>query len=257
MKAYVGDVPQGSYTGDGYWYDWWNPWRVEQPVYHFSWNDCETASLLRQILDEIKHPTNKLPKELVSEQFPPSDVIVDKSGRLEIDVALAGYLPSEIIAAYDGDYLVITHKKMSALAVNEAVYLQHGIKQKDGDARFFVDPVKYDHAKTEITYKNGMLTVFVGVRMPDSKIGLVIKTDDSEYRGQKTESRANQEMRAAMQDVMGAAPLSILKDRMEKRTDDVQSLMSTHELNHKDPTGDMWKIPDENDDGPIGLSFKD
>jgi HSP20 family molecular chaperone IbpA len=179
---WVGDYPPFD------WYDWWNPWRPCPAVIPAigtisttvipTFGDDEVKRLLREIKDELKGSTNKLPKELVSEQFPPSNVKVYDTGKLVIEVSLAGFEKSEVRVEYHDDYVVVYFSKMTGEEAGTVVYLQKGIKDREGEIKFFVDPKKYDRASTAVTFKGGLLTIGVSPIVESFKTVLTIEGDE-------------------------------------------------------------------------------
>jgi len=147
-----------------YWYDWYDWWRwPREHVYIWpnNWSDYEIRRLLEEIRDEMKKDVpNKLSKDLVSSNWPPSNVGVGPNGELTIDVALAGYKKSDIDVYMGADDKLIV--EVPARDVARATSLmQNGIKTGKGKVEFFVDPDKFDATKIDVSFEDCILSITV------------------------------------------------------------------------------------------------
>jgi len=124
---------------------------------------------------ESYKPTNKLPKQIVSSSFPPSNVFITSDNGLKIELACSGYKKSEIkmeTGKQDPEYpetdfrnyitVTLAKEKVKDEKMKE-IPLQLGIKIPDGESKihFFIDPKKYDIASSSAVYEDGILTINV------------------------------------------------------------------------------------------------
>jgi HSP20 family molecular chaperone IbpA len=121
---------------------------------------------------EFSVPSQQLPRKLVSGQFPPSDVYIDKKENVYINMALAGYDPTKVSVKFDeDDYLSVSYKGMEdgSMDSEEYYYLQKNIKFKDFEKKFFVDKKYLDISsdKVQVSIKNGMLSIKIPRKDPD------------------------------------------------------------------------------------------
>ncbi len=120
---------------------------------------------------------SKLPKEIVTSSFPPSDVYIDENKAMKIEMAVAGYTKDLISIEQspdDSDYIRVTlNSKAKAEDTGsdaeekeekkpERVYLQQGIKKPETSSiEFYVDPSKFDITTTKAAFDNGILTITI------------------------------------------------------------------------------------------------
>lgn len=120
---------------------------------------------------------SKLPKELVTSSFPPSDIYIDEDKAMKIEMAVAGYTKDLISIEQspdDSDYIRVTlNSKAKAEDTGsdadeketekpKRVYLQQGIKKPDtSSVEFYVDPSKFDITTTKAAFDNGILTITI------------------------------------------------------------------------------------------------
>jgi HSP20 family molecular chaperone IbpA len=148
------------------WYDWWwNRRPMEKSHYYWpsTWTDSEIKKILEEIRDSIKGAPNKVSKDIVSDNWPPSNVAVSDDGRLVIDVALAGFGKEDVGVELVDDKLVVTiDKRRPGDEEIKLSYIQRGIKSDDhGTIEFLVDPEKFDHDGIDSHFENGVLRIVV------------------------------------------------------------------------------------------------
>lgn len=162
-----------SWFGD-YPFDW-TQWRPQVP-YTLTYT---TSSIGK---------SDKLSKELVSADYPPSNVIIDSNKNLVLELAVAGYKKENISieqSPEDSNYLRISVSsgeetkdtdKEDKGKKPEKVYLQKGISTKKSYVEFYVDPQKFDITKVSASLVDGILTVNVG-KNENAKVLKSVKID--------------------------------------------------------------------------------
>ncbi len=155
-----GDAVNDWFTGDNF-FDW-GSWQPAAPIVPRG-----------NIFTTIYNP-GKLSKELVTGDFPPSDVIINSDKQLLIRLAVAGYKKGEIHieqSPEDTDYLRVSvepctfgdEEKSKGNKKPDEVYLQQGISRRKARVDFYVDPKRFDISKVDASLSDGILRILVDV----------------------------------------------------------------------------------------------
>jgi HSP20 family molecular chaperone IbpA len=141
------------------WSDWWKIEAVKDEV-EFPHNI--EISAIKDMIDTIKKVKvpSKLPKELVSDDFPPSDIYINRDGSYCIECALAGYNSEQLSVIYKNEYIHLTIKERE----NEwRVPIQKGIKYlaEETVSHFYVDKEIFDITAIKTVLKNGLLQITI------------------------------------------------------------------------------------------------
>jgi HSP20 family molecular chaperone IbpA len=120
---------------------------------------------------------NKLEKDLVSSQVPPSNIYLKRDGAMEIEVAVTGLDKINLDIKMEGDYLIITPL---AATIKDVSYLQQGLKQFTDPLKFYIDRSKFDITKIEAIIDKGLLTITIKpvestkieIKQPDKNVSI-------------------------------------------------------------------------------------
>jgi HSP20 family molecular chaperone IbpA len=116
----------------------------------------------------------QLPSVIVSSSWPPSNVYV-KNHDFVVELAVAGYSKEEVLITFKEDYLVVKLDKGLTAETNpkddiseevkdgkdKIFYFQKGLKIKDTEISFFVDPKYFDKSTIKAQMENGLLRISV------------------------------------------------------------------------------------------------
>ena len=129
----------------------------------------EFDEIINSVSDTTKYfyssvPTvQKLPKTLCSNYFPPTNIMINKETLdLTYEMAVAGYLNSEIKITYDDEHLILELDCKTENSATQKV-IQQGIKKSKTITKYLLPSSKYDITKIESTLLNGILTIKVPV----------------------------------------------------------------------------------------------
>ena len=141
---------------------WWNTWGYNyKPGDPINLPDNLTIDEIKFMLGEIESQIpSKLPKEIVSSDFPPSNISIDTHGNMIIEMALAGYNPKDLnISISDDSFLEIELGKSFLL---ETTYIQKGIKIPENHiCKFFIDKSILDPNRLDVSSQYGLLKIMI------------------------------------------------------------------------------------------------
>jgi HSP20 family molecular chaperone IbpA len=176
-SSYTTDGRTADYNGWGWQPNWWDipwDWTWHYPTILPKETTIEDAKkMLRDIDDLINHVPNKLPKEIVSNSFPPTNIFITEDKNLHIEASLAGYTKEEISLSFDEDYIILNYKPIVKEYKNEeekekldeaerpidVSYIQKGIKKIEGETKYYIDPKKWDGSQAKVSFVNGNLNI--------------------------------------------------------------------------------------------------
>lgn len=100
------------------------------------------------------------PEGMLSDSFPPCDIMIDKDKNLCIKFAIAGYDKEQISLTYEKDHLLL---KLEPTKEEEEgyQYLKTGIRRSSSQTKVFVPSNLYNASSISSKLSNGMLTVKV------------------------------------------------------------------------------------------------
>lgn len=189
---------------------WGDPWwSVVSPYNETNGNKTSTEYNQETTLPiKTFFYASKLPNELVSSQFPPSDVLIDKDKNLIININAAGYKKENITIrqacdenGIEEDKIEVIFKSNSCLEYEkknkdnnislkeiknqetedyngeveqkeEVVYLQKGIKMPfKSSICFYVDPRKFDISTLKANLADGTLNLTISRNKQVRKLG--------------------------------------------------------------------------------------
>lgn len=150
--------------------DTFNSWLGDSNTFDWSgWSTRTALPTTYPYTTTVIINNKKLDKELVSSDYPPSDVFMDSEKNLVLELAVAGYNKEDIHieqSEVDEDYLVVSivPKKVEESLDSKKpkkAYLQKSISKRKAFVKYYIEPKKFDITKVSASLKDGILTIVI------------------------------------------------------------------------------------------------
>jgi HSP20 family molecular chaperone IbpA len=183
-EPYIGDPITAPWQAPYRPYDStpWVPaiWRDDWFNYKH-WGKSELEDFVDGIKKLAGEVPNKLPTQLVSSSYPPSNIFIDTDKNLHIQVAAAGFAKDEITVSTENDYLIVSFKKQELPFKDDKElenvpkeerpitisYLQKGIKMDNAELKFYIDSKRFNGDTATVKLENGLLEITI---LKDEKV---------------------------------------------------------------------------------------